>query len=162
MKKIKAADLAKLLLCILICQSVGFFGSVFTSRSVATWYPALIKPDFTPPGWIIGLVWIILYTLMGISLFLVVQKGLDRPEVKVAVYVFLAQLVVNGLWSYAFFGIRSPLAGLAVIALLFLLIVFTILKFWPISRNSAILLLPYILWVSFASYLNFLIWTLNP
>jgi tryptophan-rich sensory protein len=98
---------------------------------------------------------------MGISLFLVVQEGLERPDVKAAVYVFLAQLVVNGLWSYAFFGIRSPLAGLWVIGLLFLLILITILKFWPISRNAAILLLPYILWVGFASYLNFMIWRLN-
>ena len=161
MEKIKAADWAKLLICILICQSAGVFGSVFTSSSVTTWYPALVKPEFTPPGWVIGIVWITLYTFMGISLFLVVQEGLERPDVKAAVYVFLAQLVVNGLWSYAFFGIRSPLAGLWVIGLLFLLILITILKFWPISRNAAILLLPYILWVGFASYLNFMIWRLN-
>ncbi len=161
MEKIRPRELAKLILCIIICQAAGVVGSIFTSSSVSSWYPTLIKPSFTPPGWVIGLVWTILFTLMGISLFLVWREGLDRPDVKTAIYVFAAQLVVNVMWSGAFFGLQSPLAGLAVIAVLWVLILLTIIKFWPISRASALLLVPYILWVSFAAFLNFTIWKLN-
>jgi translocator protein len=161
MEKIRPKELPKLILCIVICQAAGVIGSVFTSSSVSTWYPTLIKPSFTPPGWVIGLVWTILFTLMGISLFLVWREGLDGPHVKRAVYIFAAQLVVNVLWSWAFFGRQSPLAGLAVIAVLWVLILLTIVKFWPISREAALLIVPYILWVSFAAYLNFTILNLN-
>jgi translocator protein len=156
------ADLVKLILSIIICQAAGVLGSFFTSQSVTTWYPSLVKPEFTPPGWVIGLIWVILFTLMGISLFLVWREGLGRPGVKTALYVFAAQIVVNILWSAAFFGLRSPIAGIVVIAILWAIILFNILKFWPISRNAALLLVPYILWVSFAALLNFSIWVLNP
>jgi benzodiazapine receptor len=161
MERIRLKDLPKIILCIIICQAAGVVGSIFTSSSVSTWYPTLIKPGFTPPGWVIGLVWTILFTLMGISLFLVWRDGLDQPDVKSAIYVFAAQLVVNVLWSGAFFGLQSPLAALAVIAVLWILILLTIVKFWPISRWAALLLVPYILWVSFAAFLNFAIWNLN-
>jgi translocator protein len=155
-------ELPRLIVCILICQSAGIIGSIFTSSSVSTWYTTLNKPEFTPPGWVISTVWIILFTLMGISLFLVWREGLDKPEVKSALYIFVTQLIVNVLWSGAFFGLRSPLAGIIVIALLWALILLTIIRFWPISRAAAILLVPYILWVSFAAFLNFTIWRLNP
>jgi translocator protein len=155
-------ELPKLIVCILICQSAGIIGSVFTSSSVSTWFTTLNTPEFTPPGWLISAVWIILFTLMGISLFLVWREGLDRSEVKSALYIFSAQLIVNVLWSGAFFGLRSPLAGIIVIVLLWILILLTIIRFWPISRAAAILLVPYILWVSFAAFLNFTIWRLIP
>lgn len=161
MEKIGPKELSKLVLCIIICQAAGVIGSVFTSSSVSTWYPTLIKPSFTPPGWVIGLVWTVLFTLIGISLFVVWQKGLNLPDVRKAVYIFSAQLGVNVLWSWAFFGLHSPLAGLEVIAVLWILIILTIIKFWPISRRAALLLVPYILWVSFAAFLNFTIWRLN-
>lgn len=161
MEKIGPKELTKLILCIIICQAAGVVGSVFTSRSVSTWYPTLVKPGYTPPGWVIGLVWIVLFTLMGVSLFLVWREGLRRPDVRKSVYIFSAQLVVNVLWSWAFFGQHSPLAGLAVIAVLWILILLTIIKFWQISRGAALLLVPYILWVSFAAFLNFTIWRLN-
>lgn len=155
-------ELPRLIICILICQSAGIIGSFFTSSSVSTWYATLNKPEFTPPGWVISTVWIILFALMGISLFLVWREGADRPKVKSALYIFIAQLIVNVLWSGAFFGLRSPLAGIIVIAALWALILLTIIKFWPISRAAALLLVPYILWVSFAAFLNFTIWRLNP
>jgi benzodiazapine receptor len=159
--KIRPMELSRLILCILICQAAGALGSVFTSSSVSTWYPTLIKPDLTPPGWVIGLVWIILFALIGISLFLVWREVAGRSDAKSALIIFAAQLVVNILWSWAFFGLRSPLSGLEVIAVLWILILLTIVKFWPISRVASLLLIPYILWVSFAAFLNFAIWRLN-
>jgi benzodiazapine receptor len=161
MNEIKYGDIAKLAISILICQLAGVVGSVFTSSSVSDWYPTLIKPSFTPPGGIIGAVWIILFTLMGVSLFLVWQKGPGKPEVKSALIIFFAQLAVNVLWSAAFFGLRSPAAGMAVIIVLLVLIAITINRFLTVSRAAALLLVPYILWACFAAFLNFTIWRLN-
>jgi translocator protein len=126
------------------------------------WYTSLNKPEFTPPGWVISTVWIVLFALMGISLFLIWREGFERSEVKSAIYIFVAQLIVNVLWSGAFFGLRSPLAGMIVIIILWGFILLTVMKFWPISGASALLLVPYILWVSFAAFLNFTFWRLNP
>jgi tryptophan-rich sensory protein len=98
---------------------------------------------------------------MGISLFLVWRDGKKDAGWKIALGVFAAQLVVNVLWSWAFFGLQSPLAGIVVIAVLWLLILQAIARFWPISKNAAWLLVPYILWVSFAAFLNYTIWRLN-
>ena len=102
-----------------------------------------------------------LFTLIGISLFLVWRDGKRDADWKIALGVFAAQLVVNVLWSWAFFGLQSPLAGIVVIAVLWLLILQAIVRFWPISKNAAWLLVPYILWVSFAAFLNYTIWQLN-
>lgn len=157
----KRDDFIKLALSILICQSAGIIGSAFTSSSVLTWYPMLTKPAYTPSGQIIGSVWVALFTLMGISLFIIWREGIYKPEVNSALYIFAAQLVVNVLWSAAFFGLRSPLAGIIVIAILWTLVLITILRFWPIDRTAALLLVPYILWVSFAAFLNYDIWRLN-
>jgi tryptophan-rich sensory protein len=162
MENIKKDDFPKLILCIIACQGAGLLGSIFTNMSVSTWYATLTKPWFTPPGGVIPAVWILLFTLMGLSLFLVWREGLVRPEAKVAIYVFAAQLGVNILWSAAFFGIKSPLAGLIVIVLLWIMILLTIIKFSRISREASILLVPYIVWVSFAAYLNYTILRLNP
>ncbi len=161
MSSIEARELPRIILSILICQAAGIIGAIFTSTSVSTWYITLIKPEFTPPGSVISAVWIMLFTLMGISLFLVWREGLNRPEVRNVLYIFAAQLIVNVLWSGAFFGLRSPMAGMIVIAVLWALILFTIIRFWPVSRTAAILLFPYILWVSYAAFLNYSIWRLN-
>jgi benzodiazapine receptor len=160
-ESIKTRELPRLILSIMICQAAGIIGFIFTSSSVSTWYTTLTKPEFTPPGSVISAIWLILFTLMGISLFLVWREGLSRPEVKSALYIFAAQLIVNVLWSGAFFGLRSPFAGMIAIAILWALILLTIAKFWPISRTAALLLVPYILWVSFAAFLNYSIWRLN-
>lgn len=145
MMDLRPVELARLIVSIAICQTAGFLGSLFTDQSVSTWYPFLIKPAFTPPGWIIGLVWVILFTLMGISLFLVWRKGLGKIGVRTALYIFAAQIAANVLWSIAFFGLRSPIAGLVVIAILWALILLNIFKFRPVSKNAALLLVPYIL-----------------
>jgi benzodiazapine receptor len=161
MKTLKLGELPKLALCIIICQLAGVFGFIFTSSSVLTWYPTLVKPSFTPPGWIISTVWISLFALMGISLFLVWREGIISMEWKMALVIFFSQLLVNVLWSWAFFGKESPLAGFVVIVVLWLLIMQNIIRFWPISRFAALLLVPYILWVSFAAFLNYTILRLN-
>jgi benzodiazapine receptor len=107
-------------------------------------------------------VWISLYVLMGISAFLIWRKGLDNKAIKVALGIFVAQLVVNSLWSLMFFGLKSPLAGFVTIIILWILIVLTISHFYRISTVAGALMVPYLLWVSFASVLNFSLWRLNP
>lgn len=161
MNSITLRELVRLILCIVICQMAGVIGSIFTASSVATWYTTLNKPWFSPPGFVISAVWILLFVLMGISLFLVWRQGISGADSKIALAVFAAQLLVNTLWSYAFFGLQSPLAGVVVIVVLWLLILQTIIRFWPISKDAALLLVPYIIWVSFAGFLNYSIWRLN-
>jgi len=145
-----------------VCYAAAAIGSVFTGLSVDTWYAGLAKPPFTPPGWFIGAVWTVLYLLMGISLFLVLEKGRKRTEVREGVLLFGVQLALNVAWSFLFFGLQSPLAGLAGIVLLWIAILATILRFRVISRPAAFLLIPYILWVTIATGLNGAILLLNP
>jgi benzodiazapine receptor len=148
-------NVIKFLVSIIVCQLAGGIGSIFTANSVGTWYADLIKPSFSPPNWLFAPVWILLYFLMGISLFLVWSKG------KRGLPIFFIQLVVNAFWSIAFFGLKSPLFGLIVIIILWVLILLTIIKFFKISKLAAWLLIPYIAWVTFATILNFSIWILN-
>ncbi|MDH7596564.1 MAG: tryptophan-rich sensory protein [Methanothrix sp.] len=150
-----------LVLCITICQLAGVVGSYFTDISVTTWYPTLVKPSYTPPGWFIGVVWVVLYTLMGISLFLILDSKPAAERLKGALIPFCLQLLLNIMWSGAFFGLRSPLYALVVIAALWLSIIVTMRAFFEISRKAGVLLVPYILWVSFAAFLNYTIWRLN-
>ncbi len=154
-------EIFRLLICVAICLSAGFIGSIFTTPSIPGWYAGLNKPPFTPPNWIFGPVWTTLYVLMGISLFLIWRNGFGDRMVKIAVTFFLIQLIFNVLWSLLFFGLHSPFAGLVNIFLLLLAIALTIIRFIPISKIAAILLIPYILWVSFAAVLNYFLWYLN-
>ncbi|HNX82649.1 MAG TPA: tryptophan-rich sensory protein [Candidatus Omnitrophota bacterium] len=144
----------KLVISILICQCAGIIGSLFTIRSIPTWYAFINKPTFTPPNWVFAPVWTILFTLMGIAAFLIWRKGLRTPGVKYTLSIFLLQLALNSLWSIVFFGSRSIVGGLAVIVFLWLAIVWTIKRFSAISKPAAALLIPYIAWVSFAVILN--------
>ncbi len=151
----------KLLICIAACQLAGFLGSFFTRPAIPSWYAQLQKPSFTPPNWLFAPMWVSLYLLMAIAVYLVWQKGIDYPGVRSAMAIFVFQLLLNAAWSPVFFGLRSPLAGAAVIVILWLAIAFTIFLFWKISRTAGLLLLPYILWVSLASALNISIYFLN-
>jgi len=157
-----ARDIVKLVVSIVACQCAGLIGSVFTTPNIPTWYAALEKPFFTPPSWLFAPAWITLYVLMAVAAFLVWRKGLGEEGVKCALTVFLVQLVLNALWSVVFFGLRSPLYGMVVILALWVAIVVTIIKFFRLSVAAGSLMLPYILWVSFASALNIAIWVLNP
>ena len=158
----KSRDILKLVVSIVVCQGAGFIGSVFTTDAIPTWYAALEKPVFTPPNWLFFPAWVTLYFLMAVAAFLVWRRGLDSPGVRTALIVFLVQLVLNALWSVVFFGLESPVWGVVVILILWVAILATILLFSRISRAAALLLIPYILWVSFATALNISIWLLNP
>jgi translocator protein len=155
------SDLLKLVISLVIPLTAGFVGSIFTTPNIGTWYRDLVKPALTAPNAVFGPVWTTLYVLMGIALFLVWRRGFTTSGVASAMAVFAVQMALNILWSLAFFGMRSPLAGVVVIILLWLAILATILRFRAISAVAAVLLAPYILWVSFATYLNVSIWRLN-
>jgi benzodiazapine receptor len=161
MEKSTLIAISKLIVSIIICQLAGVIGSLFTTPAIPTWYATLKRPSFTPPNWVFSPVWITLFVLMGIAAFLVWNKGLNDQKVKMALSIFAVQLILNVLWSVMFFGLRSPLAGLSDIAALWVAILLTILCFFKVSNTAGILLIPYILWVSFAAVLNFSIWRLN-
>lgn len=157
----------KLIISLIIPQLAGGIGSFFTIGSVKDWYPVLVKPALNPPSWVFGPVWTTLFALMGIAAFLVWQKLDSGSEarmtkmVKIALGIFLGQLALNTLWSIIFFGLHSPGGALIEIIFLWLAILATIVAFAKISKPAAWLLAPYILWVSFAMYLNYSIWILN-
>jgi benzodiazapine receptor len=155
-------DIIKLVVSIVACQGAGAIGSIFTTPAIPTWYATLKKPFFTPPSWLFAPAWITLYLLMGIAAFLIWRKGLGQKGVRAALVVFLVQLVLNALWSVVFFGLQSPLWGVVVILALWVAILLTIIRFFKLSTAAGALLVPYILWVSFASVLNVAIWVLNP
>ena len=162
MKNIRIINIVKLVTSLVVCQCAGIVGSVFTAPAIPNWYATLQKPAFTPPNWLFAPAWITLYLLMGIAAFLVWRVGLENRRVRTALIIFLVQLVLNALWSVVFFGMQSPLYGVIVIAILWLMILLIIFKFARISAVAAWLLVPYILWVSFATALNISIWILNP
>jgi benzodiazapine receptor len=153
--------LLRLLGCIVLCEAAGLIGGIFTAQSVTTWYVTLAKPSFTPPAWVFGPVWTALYLLMGISLYLVWRNGGEAKERRTALTVFFAQLILNALWSFIFFGLRNPGAAAVEIIVLWACILVTVILFWKLTRSAALLLVPYILWVSFAAVLNFAVWRLN-
>ncbi|MBU1186013.1 MAG: tryptophan-rich sensory protein [Acidobacteria bacterium] len=146
---------------ILGCELAGIIGSVFTARSVQTWYVTLQKPSFNPPSWLFGPVWIVLYLLMGIAAYLVWSRGWSAAGVKTALSVFLVQLILNTAWSILFFGMRLPRWAFVEILFLWAAIALTIFLFSKLSQTAALLLFPYILWVSFAALLNYSLWRLN-
>jgi len=150
-----------ILISVVICELAGIIGSVFTAPSIPGWYEGLAKPPFNPPNWIFGPVWTILYAMMGVAAYLVYEKGMRNKEVKRAMAVFAGQLLLNTLWSIVFFGAHMILAGAGVIVLLWVGILASILLFRPISKPAACLLVPYILWVSFATVLNSSLYILN-
>jgi benzodiazapine receptor len=161
MNKFHLPDFWRLIISIFVCQLAGLIGSIFTTPAISTWYATLKKPSFNPPNWLFSPVWITLFVLMGISLFLVWRKQRDTPHANRGLTLFGVQLVFNVLWSVFFFGLKSPLGGLIVIAILWILILLTILQFSKISELAAILLIPYIVWVSFAAILNASLFALN-
>lgn len=143
-----------------ICFLPGIIGSFFTAPAIDGWYSTLTKPSFNPPSWIFGPVWTALYTMMGISLYLVWTTASPKLR-KQPVILFLVHLVFNGLWSIVFFAMHNPGLAFLNIIILWGMILALIIKFYPIRKSAAYLLIPYLLWVSFATVLNFSIWQLN-
>ena len=159
--RLRSGQAFKLIIAVVVSELAGIIGSVFTTPSIPTWYATLVRPALSPPAWVFGPVWTTLFALMGIAAFLVWKKGLERRDVKVALGIFIGQLVLNTLWSIIFFGLHNPGAAFIEIIFLWLAILATIIAFAKISKPAAWLLLPYILWVGFAGYLNFWFWMLN-
>jgi len=151
----------KLLAAIIVCNLAGILGSLVTVTGEGSWYATIQKPPFNPPGFVFGPVWTALYILMGISLYLVWMEGTSRQEVRIALSFFALQLGLNALWSFLFFGLQSPFLGLLEIVMLWIFIVATIIAFFRIQKTSALLLIPYLAWVSFAAFLTYSIWILN-
>lgn len=148
------------LVAALLVFAAAALGNLATTPNIPVWYAGLQKPSFTPPGWVFGPVWTLLYAMMAYAFFRILRHPptLDRSR---AILLFLVQLALNASWSFAFFAARSPASGLVVIALLWLAIVATIVAFLRMERTAALLLAPYLLWVSYAAALNLSIWMLN-
>ncbi|PXY41628.1 sensory protein TspO [Flavobacterium cheongpyeongense] len=154
--------IAKIAITIIVCLAVGYSASMVTRPSVAEWYPTIEKPFFNPPNWIFMPVWTLLYILMGVAAGLVWDKIKEQNQaVKKALGFFLIQLTLNAVWSYLFFGLKNPMLALIEIALLWLMIYETYLKFIKINKTAGYLLIPYLAWVGFAAILNASIWWLN-
>lgn len=147
-----------------LAHSAGLVGTVL-GRPSRDYYRRLDKPPYSPPGWLFGIVWPILYTLMGLSHFLVRRRGIKDPRYREAaqraMLPFSLQWSLNALWSALFFGMRAPFLALAEIALLWASIVATMRSFGRVSRLAAWLLVPYLAWTSFAALLNWEVWRRN-
>ncbi len=152
---------ARLVIAIAICLAAGNIGGAVTNAGPGSWYASLAKPDFAPPGAVIGLIWTVLFILMGFSLYLVWMEVESTPLARTAILIFSGQFILNILWSFLFFGLHSPLYGLIDIIVLFFAIAGTIVVFYKIKPAAAGLLVPYIAWVAFASFLNYSIWAMN-
>jgi tryptophan-rich sensory protein len=153
--------IAKLICSVVLCLLTGLLGSVLTADSVSTWYAELSRPSFTPPDWAFGVVWPILYVMMGISAFLIWNAGIAKKQVKTALAIFAVHLLLNALWTPIFFGLHMLLLALIEIILLWIALLITVVYFWRISKPAAILLVPYILWLTFAVTLNAAFYLLN-
>ncbi|MDD5148672.1 MAG: tryptophan-rich sensory protein [Candidatus ainarchaeum sp.] len=151
----------KLLGLIILCELMGAIGSIFTVPNIAGWYSFLNKPFFTPPSWLFAPAWTVLFALMGIALYFVLENGLEKKETRIAAGIFAFQFLLNIFWSALFFGLKNPLLGFIEIIALWLAILAAIISFHRVSKKAAWLLLPYICWASFAAALNFSVWMLN-
>lgn len=151
---------SSLFIFILLCFGVEILASYWTNQSVSTWYPQLNKPFWTPPGWLFGPVWTILYILIAVSGWLIYKAEPSRQR-SVALAFYGAQLILNLVWSFFFFSLQNPLLGLINIVLLSALIILTIINAWPVRQLAGVLLIPYLIWVIYATTLNFGIWLLN-
>ena len=162
MEEGKGKTYTRLVMAIVLCQIAGLVGSLFTTPAILTWYANLHKPNVAPPNWVFAPVWTTLYLLMGISLFMIWNARRGKDASRKPIIMFIVQLALNVLWSYLFFGLKSPLLGLIGIVVLWFMIVLTAIFFFRVSKVAASLLIPYLAWVSLASYLNYLLYTLNP
>ncbi|HWJ72883.1 MAG TPA: TspO/MBR family protein [Kaistia sp.] len=149
-----------MIVCLLVCFAAAAIGSAATLPSIPGWYEGLAKPDFNPPNWLFAPVWTILYAMMAVALWRVVNSA-DGGTRRRAVGVFAVQLILNAAWSVIFFGLQSITGGLVIIVLLDIAIFATIAQFGQIDRLAGWLLVPYVIWVSFAALLNLAIFILN-
>lgn len=148
-----------LILSILICLSAGIIGSLFTTSNIDTWYASLQKPFFSPPNWIFAPVWTMLYVLMGVSVYFIYE---NKSKLKLdALKIFGIQLFLNAIWSIIFFGLHKLFFAFTDILLIDIFVVLTMVKFYKIDKKAAYLLIPYLIWILFATVLNFYVWILS-
>jgi len=153
--------LPRFLVVVVPVIAVAVSASLVTQPNIPAWYAGLQKPGFTPPNWAFPAAWTLLYAMMAYALWRILALPENRPGRSAAIVAFFVQLVLNGLWSFAFFGGKSPIAGLVVIAALIVAIIATIRTFWRLDRTAGLLLAPYLAWVAYATLLNGAIWRLN-
>jgi benzodiazapine receptor len=153
--------LLSLIVSLLITQGIAATASLFTISQIPGWYRTLNKPSFNPPNWLFGPVWTVLYIMIAIAAYMVWQRRVGNPLFSKARISYFVQLLLNFSWSAVFFGMHQIVGGLVVIALLIVSIVINIYYFSKFSKAAAWLLVPYLLWVSFASVLNLYIYLLN-
>lgn len=151
--------IVKIIICTSLCVLLGIASGFSTVDSISNWYQYLVKPSWNPPNWLFGPVWTTLYLLMGISVAMIWHS--DNPAKKFAVRLFIIQFILNLAWSFIFFNMHLPGWAFAEILVMLLFIILTIISFYTINKTAACLLIPYLLWVSFATVLNGTIWYLN-
>lgn len=149
--------IVSLVICLAFCLATGWIGSRFLPGA---WYESLVKPSWTPPNSVFGPVWTLLYIMMGIAAWLVWQRR-NVARVTTPLFLFAVQLILNGMWSYVFFGRQQPAAAFFEIVVLWIAVILTLIGFWRIRSTSGAMMIPYCLWVSFAAVLNFEFWRLN-
>jgi len=150
----KSSLTTKIAICVAMCVITGFASGSLTADSIQNWYSTLNKPFFNPPNWIFAPVWTLLYVLLGIGAGMIWHKGLSEKGVKTALILFVAQFILNLFWSPIFFNLQAPTLALIIIVVLWFLIIITIMHFNTIDRTAGKLMIPYLLWVSFATILN--------
>jgi translocator protein len=155
----KLRQTAGLVVSLLIVFGIATLGGAITNLSVTTWYPSLVKPSWTPSGATIGVIWTILYILMGIAAWVIWRRHSEGRKLPLAIYAL--QLLLNLGWSALFFGLRSPGLALIEIGVLWLAILATSVAFWKVSKLAGVLMIPYLSWVTVAGVLNALIWKMN-
>lgn len=151
----------KVIISLAATFSAPVIASLVTNPAASNWYVNLNKPSFNPPGWIFGPVWTVLYILMAVSAALVWHRGLHFRKVRIALELYMLQLVLNAIWTPLFFGLQMPLLAFIDIGLLWAAVILTILAFLRVSRYAALLMSPYLVWTTFAAILNFSLWFIN-
>lgn len=149
----------KILISTILCLSLGILSGFNTSDSITGWYPFIIKPSWNPPNWIFGPIWTVLYIGMGVAVALIWHSRHDQKQK--AILFFIIQFVFNLCWSFIFFNLHQIGWALIEIVAMFFLILITTIRFYNINKHAAYLMIPYLLWVSFATVLNASIWYLN-
>jgi benzodiazapine receptor len=149
--------IVSLVICLAACLATGWVGSRFLP---GPWYESLVKPSWTPPNSVFGPVWTVLYIMMGVAAWLVWQRR-KVCRVTTPLFLFAIQLILNGVWSYIFFGRRQPAGAFIEIVILWVAVLFLLIGFWRIQRAAGAMMLPYFLWLSFAAALNYQLWRLN-
>ncbi|MGE5541231.1 MAG: TspO/MBR family protein [Bacillota bacterium] len=155
----KYKQILPFLICIGLAFLAGAIGSFYTFPNIASWYAGLVHPSWTPPNWVFGPVWTTLYILMGMAAALIWRSGRKGTLLPLALY--FVQLTVNASWSIVFFGMHNLIGGLVIIKVLWLMIAALMALSWRYSRTATYLLIPYLLWVTYAATLNLGIFLLN-